>query len=273
MNELAATAASVNVDSTPPASAGALLRAARQAQGLHIGALAVALKVSVKKIEALEADRFQELPDIVFVRALAMSICRALKMDAAPVLALLPALSEKIFRPLDGGLNTQFRDVTLAVQGNWRTQLRSPIGLGALALLLATALVLFWRAPDNTDPVKETETKTVAATAVVTEVAAVPPAPTASSTPLDVTAQAVTPLEPVPLQLKAHGVSWVEVNDADGVTRLRKLTAAGELLEVTGKLPLSVVLGRADQLEVLVRGQPFDLSASLRANVARFEVQ
>ena len=37
-----------------PVSAGALLREAREAAGLHIGALAVSLKVPVKKLEALE---------------------------------------------------------------------------------------------------------------------------------------------------------------------------------------------------------------------------
>jgi hypothetical protein len=34
-------------------TAGALLREAREAQGLHVAALAVAMKVPVKKLEAL----------------------------------------------------------------------------------------------------------------------------------------------------------------------------------------------------------------------------
>jgi len=79
--------------------------------------------------------------------------------------------------------------------------------------------------------------------------------------------------EPQVLELKSKGVSWVEVNDADGVSLLRKLTAAGEVLQVSGKLPLSVVLGRADQLDVAVRGRPFDVSGVARENVARFEVK
>ncbi|MFN9475886.1 helix-turn-helix domain-containing protein [Acidovorax sp.] len=71
-------------------TAGALLREARMEAGLHIAALAVALKVPVAKLEALEADNFAMLPDTVFVRALASSVCRTLKIDAAPILALLP---------------------------------------------------------------------------------------------------------------------------------------------------------------------------------------
>ena len=71
-------------------SAGHLLREAREAAGLHIVALAAALKVPVRKLEALEADRWEELTDATFVRALAGSVARHLKIDAAPILRKLP---------------------------------------------------------------------------------------------------------------------------------------------------------------------------------------
>ena len=47
-------------------TAGALLRQAREAAGLHVAALAVALKVPVRKLEALEDNRWDVLPDLVF---------------------------------------------------------------------------------------------------------------------------------------------------------------------------------------------------------------
>ena len=52
------------VESANQPCAGALLRQAREASGLHIAALAVLLKVPVKKLEALESDRLDLLPDI-----------------------------------------------------------------------------------------------------------------------------------------------------------------------------------------------------------------
>jgi cytoskeleton protein RodZ len=67
-----------------------LLRQSREAAGLHIAALAAALKVPVKKLEALEAGRYEELPDMTFARALASSACRQLKIDPAPVLEQIP---------------------------------------------------------------------------------------------------------------------------------------------------------------------------------------
>ena len=45
----------------PQASPGEMLRAARQAAGVHIEALAVSLKVPISKLEALEADDFDAL--------------------------------------------------------------------------------------------------------------------------------------------------------------------------------------------------------------------
>lgn len=70
--------------------AGQLLRQYRESTGLHIVALSSALKVARAKLEALEADRLDELPDVVYARALAMSCCRYMGKDSEPVLALMP---------------------------------------------------------------------------------------------------------------------------------------------------------------------------------------
>ena len=72
-----------------------LLKQAREAAGLHVAALAAALKVPVRKLEDLEAGRFDRLPDMTFARALASSACRHLKIDPAPVLAQLPAAARQ----------------------------------------------------------------------------------------------------------------------------------------------------------------------------------
>lgn len=99
----------VAVASVPPLSAGAMLRQAREAAGMHVAALAVALKVPVSKLEALESDRYDDLPDAVFVRALASSVCRTLRVDAAPVLERLPQTQAPRLNPDDAGINTPFR--------------------------------------------------------------------------------------------------------------------------------------------------------------------
>ncbi len=74
-----------------PTSPGALIKSAREKAGLHLAILSVNLKVSVKQLEALEADRFDQLQEPVFARALAAKVCRMVKLDPALVLALMPA--------------------------------------------------------------------------------------------------------------------------------------------------------------------------------------
>jgi len=117
-------------------SAGALLREARQKKGLHIAALAVMLKVPQAKLEALEADRWQDLPDMTFARALAKTVCRALKLDAEAVLRLLPAGKDPELN-VSRGLNQPYRDRGGLGEGFSLAWLSSPVALGVLALLVA----------------------------------------------------------------------------------------------------------------------------------------
>src|SRR3954447_26479225 len=90
-------------------TAGALLRQAREAAGLHVAALAVSLKVPVRKLEALEEDRYDDIGDAVFIRALASSVCRTLKMDPQPVLGGLPQSAVPRLTSGNEGLNAPFR--------------------------------------------------------------------------------------------------------------------------------------------------------------------
>lgn len=124
-------------------TAGALLRAARESTGLHIAALAVALKVPVKKLEALEADRYDLLPDAVFTRALASSVCRTLKMDAAPVLERLPQKSGSQLSQAGGGINAPFRDSNDGPRPSALAQVSRPAMLAGIALLLAALVLIF----------------------------------------------------------------------------------------------------------------------------------
>ena len=119
----------------PVQTAGALLRQARESTGLHIAALAVAMKVPVKKLEALEADRLDTLHDAVFVRALAASMCRTLKIDPLPVLGLLPKTVALQFERDDRGINMPYSSGLLAGNG-LRGLFAKP------AVLLVAALVI-----------------------------------------------------------------------------------------------------------------------------------
>lgn len=125
-----------------PLTAGGLLRQARQARGMHIAALANAMKVTPQKLEALESDRFDELPGATFTRALAQTVCRTLKIDAAPVLALLPSVNGQGLEQMSRGLNEPFRDRPgRQPPTEYLAFLRNPVRLGAIALVVLAVVV------------------------------------------------------------------------------------------------------------------------------------
>ncbi|MBU6485765.1 MAG: helix-turn-helix domain-containing protein [Betaproteobacteria bacterium] len=72
-------------------SAGAALRAAREAAGLPLDAIAQQLKLAPRQVRALEDDDYQHLPGRTFVRGFARNYARFLHLDPDAVLALLPA--------------------------------------------------------------------------------------------------------------------------------------------------------------------------------------
>jgi len=133
-----ADAAASEPNTMPTITAGALLRGYRTDLGLAIDALASAMRVPVAKLQALEDDRLDVLPDAVFARALALAVCRQLKADAAPVLALLPGqdvsrLAAKDERGLDFPLHrpSLLPESSLLMLRAWFT----PMRLAALAVL------------------------------------------------------------------------------------------------------------------------------------------
>lgn len=166
----------------PPVSAGAMLRSAREKQGLHIAALAAAIKVSPRKLDALENDRWQELPDATFVRALAQTVCRTLKIDARPVLDKLPAPTQMALERHDSGLNEPFRDRPGREEPSLAASAVKPMVWAAAVLMVAAALIYFLPAG-------------LFSRAARPELAAVPAAPAASvvTAPVAVTAPIAPP--------------------------------------------------------------------------------
>lgn len=278
-------------------SAGTLLRRAREEAGLHVAAVAVALKVPVRKLEALEEDRHEDMGDAVFIRALASSVCRTLKVDPQPILERLPQTTAP--RLINGteGLNAPFRAPSDAASPSWVDRVRQPVPLTVIALLVGAVVIAVM---PTTRPIEGTllpratallpepgVTSDPAPTWAGSEPAPVPvaaepvaPAPAASAA---TTAATPAPAAEVPVSapapasgivvFRAKGESWIEVVDAKGAVVVRKLLAAGESVGASGALPLRVTIGKVDTVEVQVRGKPFDLKPVSRDNVARFEVK
>jgi cytoskeleton protein RodZ len=138
-------AATMTEPAAPPAdrSAGAMLRAARERQGLHIAALSAAIKVPQSKLEALEAGRYDELTDATFVRALAHSVCRVLKIDPKPVLDQLPIAHSTLLERAEHDLRAPFRERGAHETSESRLWHQPVFWLVVLLLVAAAAFVLW----------------------------------------------------------------------------------------------------------------------------------
>lgn len=288
-------------------SAGTLLRNARQAQGLDIDALAATLKVSTQKLQALEQDRFDLLLDPAFVRALASSVCRMLKLDPAPVLQRLPPITAFKMTSQNRGINTPFRPREAGPGSSPRMQFSRPAVLLGLALLLGALVLIFlpviqqevakYRAEGRgtepkselLEPVSRSTPGTSqllvesGASAASSNSAGEPRQPAATQALVASSAAALPLLQSaIPAEeagtnstvtFSAKNESWVKVTDAKGVVVLSRTLYTGESAGASGALPLVVAIGRADAIQVQVRGQAFDLGAVAKNNIARFEVK
>jgi cytoskeleton protein RodZ len=277
-----------------------MLRAAREKQGLHIAALAAAIKVSPRKLDALENDRHDELPDATFVRALAQTVCRTLKIDAKPVLDLLPPAPSVALEPGSGGLGTPFRDRPGRIEpGLSPSNVRPLVWAAAVLVLLALAVVFapasWWAvfsravpAAGDTTPVTLTAPVPVVVPAAVDAAASAAPATVVAPQVPDAPAsQAMVetvfsapqadPSASAPalagiLQLRCTEESWVEVRDARGQSLLSRNVQPGESVGLDGALPLRVTIGNAAATQLAFRGQPVNLASRTRDNVARLEL-
>lgn len=288
----------------PPAQgdlpgAGALLRSAREARGLELDQLALLLKVPVRKLEALEADRIDELPGLAFVRGLATAMARQLEIDPQPVLAALPApvQAPQALENVTRGLATPYREPgSRIIPGSWPEWLRPGVIVPAVLLLLA---LLFWLAPPMRALMREPVA--AAASAVQATVAASEPAPSSvqavdgadnggavstsvasSASSVVETVHSAPPEEPSASQqaaaagsvvLRTNADSWIEARDGAGALLMSRMLPAGEVVGLDGSLPIRLKIGNAEGTRLQFRGQPIDLIPHTRDNVARLELK
>ena len=279
--------------STPvPVTAGGLLKAARQAAGVHMAVLSVNLKVPVRQLEALEANHFPADQTPVFARALVCSVCRQLRTDPAPILALMP-LTSNYLEPHGAVRFATYPPASLGRIDNaasaWPYK---TMGASLGLLLLIVALVWMphfaqwtWLQPllaqlsstpadiNASAPLAEAgpgSAPLVAEQTPLGAVSAVPqqPVPPALSGGVTTTAAAL----PSELSLTALGSSWVEVRDTKNQVVWTGTLKAGETTRVPIVQSATVTIGRAEAIQAVYKGLPVDLRLHTKDNVARFEV-
>ena len=300
----AVTPAPETADSIGAPTAGQLIRADRQKLGVHLAVLSLKLKVSVRQLEALEADEHDLSKGPVFVRALAASVCRQLNMDPAPVLALLPQAPDQLplqrpqRAPLPSTPHARFDGMAFV-----RGLPRQTLAIAGVMLVLIAALLWLpspsswpWFQPAPSAPSEVAQpAMPEASVAPSSEVQVPPPEPAAdpkspavallvpASAPVGSAPVVASPSVPVAavaapavgavLGFSASQDSWIEIRSSKNQVLWSRVIHAGERVEVQYPLPLNVVVGRASAVRMTYKGQPFDLAPHTKVTVARFEVK
>jgi len=291
-----------------PSSPGQMLRAAREAKAWKVEYVASQLKLSRRQIEALEADAFTELPGLTFVRGFVRNYARLLDVDADPILALLdrhasPDTTFEIKAPPLAKLPR--------AAGGYPGQRKPPyrLVLTVLGMVAFTLGGFAWfnyshvepelqmtpaTAPTPAVPQPEPVVAPIVPVAPATEAASATPAPAepvagaeTAATPVVAPSASSAPAAPVvdaapaqqavaagggQLRLTFEGDSWVDIRDADGNKVVARLYRPGAEETLSGKPPFKLVIGNAAQVKLFYNGQPVDLAAHVKVNVARLQL-
>jgi cytoskeleton protein RodZ len=285
---------------------GFLLRKAREVRGLTVADVVAALKYSPRQIEALESDEMQLLPGNVFMRGIVRSYARFLKLDPAPLLALLeaevPVTPPDVRPPEDMGIampRTEGRQITglmaalilvgivAAAAGVWHFLAPAPRPVAATAEQAVVEVPAPAAAIDQPaaagamEPMSSVQVLAPASTRTPVLVPVVPPELTPAPTDAAETARvpSTETTRPIPagagkqLIFDFRGSSWVEVKDASQRVIFTGQYAGGTRQVALGQPPFQIVIGNAPTVDLKYEGHSVDLKPYIRADVARLTLE
>lgn len=295
----AATAPATSAPDGP--GVGETLSRARCAIGLSVDDVAQQLKFKPRQIEALEQERFAELPGGVFVRGMVRSYARLVKLDAEPlarrVTGVAPA-TPSIDDAVSFRKPIPFSDTARRAYLGY--------GLASIAVLgVVAALVVEWprerllgaeltfvqaaRAPDISampDESRQGAQKRQAVAqplgvplaSVAPQMSPAPAIPATQNPAGEARAKTPAPTAAAPgreqrITLHFEKTSWVEVRDAEDRVLLSSMNAGGTSRVVQGIAPLRLVIGNARHVRLSYGDRPVDLAPHTRLDVARLTLE
>jgi cytoskeleton protein RodZ len=276
---------------------GALLRETRESHGLSVGEVAQQLKFAPRQLEALEREKFEELPGGTFVRGMLRSYARLLKLDPEP---LVEQVAGRFAAPDAGSLAARYsQPVPFSDSARRSTFVYLGLSLGVLALgggvayewyrehSAPASVAVAKRPPPEKPEAAPAPQPKLAEEKVIDVVKAAPKdqpneqaKPAAmekvvaprSAAPAAVTAANVTRLAAGihRLVIQCDDEAWIEVKDANDRLLVSSLNPKGTERIVQARGPLTLVIGNAQRVRVLHNDRPVDLAPHTKLAIARF---
>ena len=220
---------------------GAVLRQARESQGMTCDQLAGALNMGTEQLEALESGDLQRLPEPVFVTAMTRRVASKLNVDSDPLIQRLQTAlanpGKRKTSETDAGPNIRSTPQTVSnPRQTWGRWITATLGLAAVAggaMVLASQR----RTPQTTSIPSTSQTRPTTA-AVSTSSSAV---------------EQGTSTAPAAITITSSEPSWLSIRNSDGSELFEGTLADSKTLpadadvEIYAGRPDLVLISRGDE--------------------------
>lgn len=284
---------------TVPATIGGQLKSAREAKGLTLEQVSRETQLSLRYLQALEADDFEALPGVAFVRGYIRRYAERVGLSAGELIArydeVLPSSSRLGHQAPLAAPPLQLDD---SEGGRSTRTTRILIVLATLFFLVYVAASVFWHSEDTeavapaapvaveapvVDDIDEAMPAMIGPTQDPAEAAESPESVMvdAASGPVEAasTSAPVAVSEPAPvapridtLSFNFTGTSWISVRDATGQELVYGLKNAGQSVTVSGQPPFTLNIGNVNVTTVDHNGRRVDLKPYARGDIASFRL-
>jgi cytoskeleton protein RodZ len=252
-----------------PSSPGRALAAARQARGMTVTEVALRLKFSPRKIEALEADQYDALPGPTIVRGMIRGYAKLVGLDPKP---LFGALQRDLAQgPVTMAMRPQAMDVPFPREPRRGSFVY--VLLSAVVVIAVGSVVLEWVLRPEAPPAAAPRPARQAPAPVAAPAPEPPPVPVVmvEQNPTAQLREAI--LAGKRIEMVFNEESWVEIRDAEGRVLFSQLNAAGTRRKVEGVAPFSLVIGNAAGVRLRYNDAEIDLAPYTRIDVARLTLK
>lgn len=222
-------------------SFGASLKQARTGRSLSLAEVSRQTKIQPWVLEAMEADRLQEMLSPIYARGFLATYAKFLRLDAQPLLDRLPKPTEIHEDPAEAG--AQQSALPDAVEIPWPLLRRLAAGVAVVGVVAALVAVRPWqRLPQLAMP--HMRLPWLASLTPVGKSVEVLPLPSLSL-------EAAAPLD---LAISAERATWVQVR-ADGKLVAQQRLQRGAHERWVAKKRLEVVVSKPSQVDLVLNGQ------------------
>ncbi len=240
--------------STESGSFGDWLRRQRELREISLRDIAERTKISLRYLEAMEADRFDLLPAPIFAKGFLREYARYVGLSPDDVVNHYLSVHhpEELAEPKeDTKVRSRPKPVDpgpTPVRRTWSWGLL--LALAGLILLVLVALLAWFVDHRHKEPSNASQAPPIAAPPPV-QIAAQPAAAARPAPP--------PPSAPIQVSLDFSKDCWVEAV-SDGKNRVAELRIQGESMQLEAQKSLTLTLGNAGVVDMRVNGYPFPLN-------------